>query len=263
MLEYILNIRIIKEIVYWFINKNFMTQILPAIIPTSYEDLSCKMSVVKSIVKLVQIDICDGKFVPSKSWPYVGDNENHFEKIITEEQEGFPFWDSMDYEADLMINITQESVENWIKAGAKAVVLHIESSKKISDIVKELRKIYGYSGDSVADIEIGIALNIDTANEDLDEFLNKDTQGRRLIDFVQFMGIDKIGYQGQEFDEEVYKKIKALRKKYSDVSISVDGGVGFDNYKKLIRAGANKLISGSAIYESENITEAFKEMQSA
>jgi lipopolysaccharide export LptBFGC system permease protein LptF len=60
---------------------------------------------------------------------------------------------------------------------------------------------------------------------------------------------------------EVIKKIKALRKKYLDLTISVDGGVNFDNYKKLVKAGANKLISGSAIYESENIKEAVEEMK--
>ena len=238
-----------------------MIEVLPAIIPESYEDLSCKMSAVKGIVKLVQIDICDGRFVPSESWPYVGDDENHFEKMIDEEQEGFPFWESMDFEADLMIKVTQEEVEKWIKAGAKAIVLHIESSPKILDIIKEIRKTYGYRGDSVANVEIGIALNVNTPNEVLDEFLNKDAQGRRLADFVQFMGIDKIGYQGQEFDEEVINKIKDLRKKYQDITISVDGGVNFNTYKKLIKAGANKLISGSAIYESENIKEAVEEMK--
>lgn len=237
-----------------------MTEILPAIIPESYEDLNCKMSAVKGIVKLVQIDICDGRFVPSESWPYIGDDENRFEKII-EEDEGFPFWQDMDFEADLMIKITQELVEKWIKAGAKVLVLHIESSPNILDIVKELRKTYGYSEDSLVSVEIGIALNVNTPNEALDKFLEKNTQGRRLADFVQFMGIDKIGYQGQKFDEKDYKKIKELRKKYPDVTISVDGGVNFDNYKELVKAGANKLISGSAIYESENIKRAVEEMR--
>jgi len=236
-----------------------MTEVLPAIIPESYEDLNCKMSTVKDIVKLVQIDICDGKLVPSKSWPYVFDEENHFEKI-TEEAEGFPFWQNMDFEADLMIKNPETEAEKWIKAGAKAIVFHIESSPKILDLIKDLRKTYGYSGDSLVNIEIGIAFNINTPNENLDKFLEKNTDGRMLVDFVQFMGIKKIGYQGQEFDEEVLKKIKALRKKYPSVIISIDGGVNFDNYKDLIKAGANKLISGSAIFESENIKKAVEEM---
>jgi len=220
------------------------------------------MSTVKDIVKLVQIDICDGKLVPSKSWPYVFDEENHFEKI-TEEDEGFPFWQDMDFEADLMIKNPETEAEKWIKAGAKAIVFHIESSPKILELIKDLRKTYGYSGDSLVDIEIGIALNINTQNENLDKFLEKNTDGRMLVDFVQFMGIKKIGYQGQEFDEEVITKIKALRKKYPSVVISIDGGVNFENNKVLIKAGANKLISGSAIFESENIKKAVEEMKNA
>ena len=237
-----------------------MTEVLPAILPESYEDLNCKMSTVKDIVKLVQIDVCDGKLVPSKSWPYVFDEENHFEKI-TEEAEGFPLWQDMDFEADLMIKNPETDAEKWIKAGAKGIVLHIESSPKILELIKDLRRTYGYSGDSLVDIEIGIALNINTPNENLDKFLEKNTDGRMLVDFVQFMGIKKIGYQGQEFDEEVFQKIKALRKKYPKVVISIDGGVNFDNNKALIKAGANKLISGSAIFESENIKKAVEEMK--
>ncbi|MFH1454876.1 MAG: hypothetical protein ABIF22_00935 [bacterium] len=237
-----------------------MTEVLPAIIPKSFEDLNCKMSAVKGIVKLVQVDVCDGKFVPSESWPYVGDDENHFEKI-TEEEEGFPFWQDMDFEADLMIKNPEVEAEKWIKAGAKALVLHTESSSKILELVKDLRKTYGYSGDSLVSIEIGIALNINTPNEVLYDFLEPNTQDRTLIDFVQFMGIDKIGYQGQEFDEEVLEKISDLRKKYPDVVISVDGAVNFDTYQDLVKAGANKLISGSAIYESEDIKEAVEEMR--
>jgi len=237
-----------------------MTEVLPAIIPTSYEDLSCKMSVVKGIVRLVQIDVCDGKFVPSESWPYIGDDENHFEKITEEEEEGFPFWESMDFEADLMIKNPEESAEKWIKAGAKRIILHVESSPKILDFVKNLRKTYGYAGDSIASIEIGIALNIDTPNDILKEFLEKNPEGRALADFVQFMGIKRIGYQGQEFDEEVYKKISDLRQKYPSVVIGIDGGVNFDNYKDLVKAGVDKLISGSAIYESEDIRQTVEEM---
>ncbi|MFA5652286.1 MAG: hypothetical protein WC933_02890 [Candidatus Paceibacterota bacterium] len=237
-----------------------MIEVLPAIIPESYEDLSCKMSQVKGIVKLVQVDVCDGKFVPSKSWPYVNDDENYFEKITTEE-EGFPFWESMDFEADMMVKNPEEVAEKWIEAGAKALVLHIESSPKLIELVKDLRKTYGYAGDSVVSVEIGMAIGIDTPNEELDKFLEKNPEGKALIDFVQFMGIKKIGYQGQPFDEEVIKKIKALRKKYPSVVISVDGGVNFDTYKDLVKAGANKLISGSALYESKDIKEAWEEMK--
>jgi ribulose-phosphate 3-epimerase len=237
-----------------------MVEVLPAIIPQSFEDLQDKMSQVKGLTKLVQIDICDGKFVPSKCWPYIGDSEGDFERIITE-SEGFPFWEDMDFEVDMMVKNPEEVVEKWIHAGAKAIILHIESSPKILELVKKIRKDFGYANDTVAGVEIGIALNIDTPNTVLDEFLKNEKGVQPLIDFVQFMGIDKIGFQGQEFDNKVLKKISDLRKKYKKLLISVDGGVNFDTYKDIEKAGANKLISGSAIYESDNIREAIEEMK--
>ncbi|MFA6340702.1 MAG: hypothetical protein WCX27_00470 [Candidatus Paceibacterota bacterium] len=235
-------------------------EILPAIIAESFEDLQYKMSQVKGLVKTVQIDVCDGRFVPSKSWPYIGDEDNDFERILRE-SEGFPFWESLDFEADLMISDPEKSAEDWITAGAKGIVLHIESSKELPNFIKELRKKYGYPIESAVTVEIGIALNPDTPNEMLDEYLKADAEGRTLADFVQFMGIDRIGFQGQEFNGDILKKIRDLRKKYPDVVISVDGGVNFDNAGDLKKAGANKLISGSALYESEDIGEAIEEMR--
>ena len=238
-----------------------MIEVLPAIIPESYENLTCKMSAVKGIAKLVQIDVCDGRFVPSKSWPYVGDYENHFE-TITEESEGFPFWDSMDFEVDLMIKNPEDSVEKWIKAGAKGIVLHIESSPKILDLVKDVRKTYGYYGDSLVNVEIGIALNIDTPNEVLYDFLKPNTQGKTLADFVQFMGIKKVGYQGQEFDQGVLPRIIRLREAYPELIISIDGGVTLANAVQLVDAGVNRLVSGSEIFDSVNVVDTINRFKS-
>lgn len=47
-----------------------MTEIIPAILPKNYEDLKNKIALVRGIVPLAQIDICDGKFVPNFSWPF-------------------------------------------------------------------------------------------------------------------------------------------------------------------------------------------------
>jgi len=237
-----------------------MTEIIPAIIPESFEDLKDKMALVSHLTKIVQIDVCDGKFVPSKSWPYVGDHEAMYRRI-TGEEEGFPFWESLDFEADLMVLNPEDIFEDWVRAGAKRIVLHVESSKKMLESLKEIRKKYGYLGDSTFGIEIGLALNINTPNETLYEYLTPNENGRSLADFVQFMGIDEIGYQHQSFDERVLGKIHDLRQKYSDVIISVDGGVSLEDAPDLLSAGANRLISGSAIFESEDIKETIEEFR--
>ncbi len=237
-----------------------MAEVIPAIIPESFEDLREKMSLVNELVPVVQVDVCDGKFVPSKSWPFVND-KGDFEQLIRE-SEGFPFWETLDFEADLMVANPEDGMaEDWIKAGAKRIILHEESSDKILKFVKKLRKEYGYFGDSAITMEIGIGINVDTPDEVLDVYLKTDELGRSLADFVQFMGIDKIGYQGQSFDERDFEKIRNLREKYPEAIISVDGGVNLENAPDLVEAGVNRLVSGSAIYESENIEEAIEEMK--
>jgi len=239
-----------------------MIEVIPAIIPESFEDLKEKMSLVKGLVQTVQVDVCDGKFVPSKCWPYKND-DGEFEKILHED-DGFPFWQDMDFEADLMIADPENGgAEDMIKAGAKRIILHIESSRKLLDFVKKLRKEYGYFGDSAVTVEIGIGIGVDTDNALLDPYLDDNGEGRALADFVQFMGIKKIGYQGQEFDPEVLTKIRDLRAKYPDTVIGVDGGVNFENAHDLAEAGVNKLVSGSALYGSDDIKEAIEEMENS
>ena len=72
-----------------------MNDIIPAILPRDYDDLKNKIALVRGVVNIVQIDICDGSFVPSQSWPYTHGNieaDPHFNKILNE-TEGLPFWE--------------------------------------------------------------------------------------------------------------------------------------------------------------------------
>jgi ribulose-phosphate 3-epimerase len=240
-----------------------MIEIIPAILPTDLEDLRDKMASVSSLTPLVQIDICDGKFVRSKSWPYVKGGMAEFERIKAED-EGFPFWDSLDFEVDLMVRHPEEVVHDWVMAGAKRLVLHIESSPDILETIENLRGEYGTAKDEAFGLEIGVALDIQTPNEQVYEILDLiDEQGDSIIDFVQFMGIDNVGFQGQEFDDKVLEKISDLRSVYPNMPISVDGGVSFDNAADLISAGATRLVSGSAIFESGDIAKAIDDLANA
>ena len=87
-----------------------------------------------------------------------------------------------------------------------------------------------------------------------------DADGDSIIDFVQFMGIDNVGFQHQEFNDQVLEKISDLRGMYPNIHISVDGGVSFDNASELISAGATRLISGSTIFESDDIAKAIDDL---
>lgn len=219
-----------------------MPEIIPAIIPESLEDLEKKLKKVKGLAPLVQIDLTDGKFVPNLSWPFAETREREeFQKIV-DGLEGLPYWKDFDFEADLMITKPQERIEDWVRAGFTRVIVHYESTECLDEIIERL------SGQ----VEIGIALNIDTPNERLDEYLSR-------VDFIQCMGIAKIGFQREEFDERVIPKITHFKESHPNVILSVDGGVNFESAKKLKEAGVDRLVSGSSLFDAPNIRQAISE----
>lgn len=219
-------------------------QIIPAIIPESFEHLSEQLSMVRDVAPLVQIDIVDGFFAPVTTWPYTNKNDLDFKKIIGQE-EGMPFWQDFNFEMDLMIQNPEKTIDDWLNIGAINLIIHIESTNEIEKIIEKIKD---------SNIAVGISLSPSTSNEKIYSLIEK-------INFVQFMGNDKIGYHGVELDERVYEKIKDLRNKYPNLPIAIDIGVNRETIPLLVEAGANKLISGSAIFDADNIEEAFEELK--
>jgi len=211
-------------------------EIIPAIIPKNVEDAQKHLSLVYGLVPVVQIDILDGKFVPDTSYPYGAQNEAHFRKVLDGE-ESFPFIDQFYMEADLMIKNPEQDIDKFAFAGFKRVILHVESTENLDEAIARAREF---------DLEAGIAINIDTPSRELDRYVDR-------VDFVQFMGIARIGFQGESFDERVVEKIRNFRSEYSDIIISVDGGVNLKNAAHLLGAGADRLVAGSVIFKNDDI----------
>ena len=211
-------------------------QIIPAILPKDFADLEAHVARVKSLVPLVQVDICDGQFTPSPSWPYKKHDSN-FDAIVKEDR-GLPFWEEVEYEFDLMVNNVHDRVLDYVSAGASRIVLHVESK---SDLEEAIKKVEGK-------VEIGLALNIGTSLDAIEPFKSR-------IQYIQLMGIDRVGYQGQAFDDNVCTLSYEVKKRYRALPIQIDGGVNLETAPLLKAAGADRLVIGSAIFESENIVE--------
>ena len=233
-------------------------EIIPAILPKSYEDLKNKISLVKGLVSTVQIDICDGNFVKTVSWPYFAKASqgepfelDQYAQNILNEREGMPFWEEIDYELDLMVQNAHENFDLFLKLGAKRIIFHLEAEGDLNEFKEFLEGIDLYIRDSA---QIGVAINTTTPISNLQPLISD-------IDFVQCMGIEKIGYQGEPFDERVIDQIKSLRKEYPELIISVDGGVNFNTAPKLIEAEVNRLVVGSTIFKSINIDKTIEELE--
>lgn len=229
-----------------------MTEIIPAILPKNYEDLKNKIALVRGIVPLVQIDICDGIFVPNFSWPFStgGFDDYNFSRILNEE-EGIPFWEDIDFELDLMVSDAVENFDIYAKLGPKRIVFHLEAVGNLENFKDFLEGIDIYIRDNM---KIGVAVNISTPLEQIYPLVS-------YLDFVQCMGIDKIGFQGQEFDEKVLENIKTLKEKFPDLIVSIDGAVNKETAPLLVEAGVDSLIIGSAIFNTNDIIGTIEEFK--
>jgi ribulose-phosphate 3-epimerase len=94
----------------------------------------------------------------------------------------------------------------------------------------------------------GIALNPHTPVSVLEDIIDD-------VDMVCLMSVNP-GFGGQAFIPQTYEKIRKLKKMISDnhsqTIIEIDGGVGLNNYKELIQAGADVLVAGNAVFAAEN-----------
>lgn len=221
-----------------------MTEIIPAILPKNYEDLKNKVALVRGYAAVAQIDICDGEFVKSLTWPFIsrGEFDEHFNFILNE-REGLPFWEDIDFELDLMVANAVRDFDIYTKLGARRIVFHLEAIGEINNFKEFIEGIDVYVRDT---IELGVAISPTTDVKEIFPLLY-------CIDFVQVMGIKHAGFQGEDFDPKCIEQIKIIKEKFRDIPISVDGSVNRDTAPLLIDAGATRLVIGSAIFNSDDI----------
>ncbi len=200
--------------------------IIPAIIPKSLDDLKEKLELL-SFAETIQIDVVDGEFVKDVSWPY--DPSGDVEEVRE-------YLGGRLFEVDLMVRDGLMAGTRWLKVGASKLIFHLESFVDRNEIFNLKAKLT---------CEIGLALNNSTSLEELYPYIDS-------VDFVQLMGIDEIGSQGQPFDVRVLERIATLRALYPNQILSVDGAVNEENILSLKNAGADRFAVGSNILKVTN-----------
>ena len=215
-----------------------MIEVIPAIIPKNYKQVHDDVAQVKDYVKTVQIDVMDGEYAPEPSWPYNGVDFPQFRALV-DQNEGLPYWELIDFEIDMMTLHPEEKIDDWISVGAKTLIIHKHSTDD-----ETLEKIFERC--SERGVEVALALKPSTPNEELAPFIEHTA-------FIQCMGNDKIGFHGVALDPSVLDKIRDLKERFGDIPVGVDIGVNFETAPGIIEAGATRLVSGSAIYGSDDI----------
>lgn len=209
--------------------------------PDSLQEIALSCDKVSEKTSWVQVDLMDGQFVDSVSWPYQDGifalkEAEDLRKLISEYKE-------LTFEVDLMVSNPETIAPVFANSGVSRIIFH---HKSLSDprAIDRFEEFH-------PDIEIGIALQLSDDISVIDQYLQK-------ISTIQFMGIDKVGYQGQEFNRDVLEKIKDIRSKYPDMEIQVDGGVNKKTIGQLSEAGVDRFVSGSAVFKGsveENIRD--------
>jgi ribulose-phosphate 3-epimerase len=133
-------------------------------------------------------------------------------------------------------------------AGADILTFHIEACTHLHRSIQNIKN---------AGMKAGVALNPHTPVHLLEDIIAD-------IDLVCVMSVNP-GFGGQKFIENTYTKVMALKKliteKKSKALIEIDGGVDFNNYKKLLSCGADVLVAGNTVFGNANPTEAIKQLK--
>ena len=204
-----------------------MIDIIPAILPRSFEELEEGLRRLHGVAPLVQIDLVGENFLAGK--------------------ESIPFWQDFDFEFDIMLPDPAREVEVCVTLGASRIVVHANAASAL-EAVQFLQQYR--TGDYP--LAVGIALEAHDMPSVLDAFEN-------LYDYVQVMGIDHIGRQGEPPDPHHHELllIAELRTKFPKLLIQVDGAVA-PHPRELVQAGASRLVVGSAIVNADNPKEVHK-----
>jgi len=180
--------------------------------------------------KWIHLDIADDKFAKGASW----NNPGVFAVLGTK----------LKAEVHLMVSDPESRMYSWLKAGAKRIIIHPETTDDPAHLARECEK---YKAEAM--LSVGPKTPMDSVIS--------------LQDFFQSFHILAVepGPAGQKFQRNAVEKIKFLRRNIPDAIIEVDGGINLEIAKLVREAGADIVVAGSYIFESKNPAERFKELE--
>ncbi len=210
--------------------------IAPSILSADFNRLGKDIEMInKSEADYIHFDVMDGVFVPNISFgiPVI----QHVSKIATKP-----------LDVHLMIIDPDRFIEPFVKAGASIITVHYEACKHLHRTIQQI-KSFG--------VKASVCLNPHTPVFLLEEVIAD-------LDMVLLMSVNP-GFGGQAFIENTYKKVRQL-KALIDTSganclIEVDGGVNNETGKLLFEAGADVLVAGSFVFNSDNPSETISKLK--
>ncbi len=208
-------------------------KIAPSLLAADFANLEAEVKKVEAGgCDMLHVDVMDGHFVPNITvGPFIVKAIRRITKLPLD--------------VHLMIEKPEKYIDAFAEAGASNITIHAEACH--GNLFEVIEHIHSHA------ISCGVSLKPLTPLSRIEEHLSN-------VNMVLLMTVNP-GFGGQKFMMEVMPKITELRKKF-DGDIEVDGGINRDTAKEAIRAGANVLVAGTAIFGAPNPAEIIKELRS-